>query len=105
MFLKKSREGVVPVDNVEITDLACGSNHTVALDSKGRIYTWGFGGYGRLGHSEPKDEYVPRLLEYFDGPNRAAKMIAAGSSFSMAVSAFGKLIKFFFYCYRFLNGV
>ncbi|CAG0915961.1 unnamed protein product [Notodromas monacha] len=89
VFIKKSREGVLPVDGVEITDLSCGANHTVALDSRGRIFTWGFGGYGRLGHNEPKDEHVPRLLEFFDGHNRGAKMIAAGSSCSLAVLAVG----------------
>lgn len=47
-----------PVKDVEIVDFSCGQNHTVAIDSKKRVYSWGFGGYGRLGHAEPKDEYV-----------------------------------------------
>ena len=32
----------------------------VAKDTKGRVFTWGFGGYGRLGHADNKDEFVPR---------------------------------------------
>ncbi|CAM8976365.1 unnamed protein product [Rhodiola kirilowii] len=30
-----------------VTKVACGTNHTVAVDSKGFVYTWGFGGYER----------------------------------------------------------
>ncbi|XP_042495215.1 protein RCC2 homolog isoform X1 [Macadamia integrifolia] len=48
-----------------IVKVACGTNHTVAVDSEGFVYTWGFGGYGRLGHREQKDEWVPRRIEFF----------------------------------------
>ena len=60
------------------------------LDRKKRVFTWGFGGYGRLGHTEPKNEMVPRMVKFFEGLNRGAKMIAAGSSFTMAVNELGK---------------
>lgn len=39
------------VENVKIQDIACGINHTIALDTEGRLFSWGFGGYGRLGHN------------------------------------------------------
>ena len=61
----------------------------VALDKQKRVFTWGFGGYGRLGHSEPKDEYIPRLVKVFEGPNRGATMVAAGGSFTLAVHVHG----------------
>jgi len=32
-----------------IADIACGNNHSLAIDDKGRVYSWGFGGYGRYG--------------------------------------------------------
>ena len=59
------------------------------LDSKKRVFSWGFGGYGRLGHSDPKDVMVPQSIQFFAGPNRGAQMIAAGSTYSMAVSEHG----------------
>ena len=59
------------------------------VDSKKRVFSWGFGGYGRLGHAEPKDEMVPRLIKFFDGPNRGAKEVYAGSTFSMGVNEHG----------------
>ena len=37
----------------------------IVRDSKDRVFTWGFGGYGRLGHQQPKDEHVPRLVAFF----------------------------------------
>lgn len=61
----------------------------IALDKKERVYTWGFGGYGRLGHTDNKDEMMPRLLKFFEGPNRGAVAVAAGSTYSMAVSKSG----------------
>lgn len=59
LYMEKSKDRhVSPVDVTEIVDFACGQNHTVAIDSKKRAFSWGFGGYGRLGHNEPKDEMV-----------------------------------------------
>ena len=63
----------------------------VVMDQKKRLFTWGFGGYGRLGHAEQKDELVPRLVKVFEGLNRGASMIAAGSTFGMAVNESGGL--------------
>ncbi|KAK0424078.1 hypothetical protein QR680_008488 [Steinernema hermaphroditum] len=34
---------------VDITDVACGDEHTVAIDSQGNVYVWGSGKNGRLG--------------------------------------------------------
>jgi alpha-tubulin suppressor-like RCC1 family protein len=61
----------------------------VVLDRKERVFTWGFGGYGRLGHDDNKDELVPRMVKFFDGPNRGAKSIGAGSTFTVAVNKAG----------------
>ncbi|KAK2181310.1 hypothetical protein NP493_403g00025 [Ridgeia piscesae] len=92
VFIEKTHEGhILPVTDVEVVDVACGTNHSVICDRKKRVFTWGFGGYGRLGHSEPRDEWVPRMLKYFEGPNRGVKMITAGASFSMAVNELGVL--------------
>lgn len=90
VFIEKARDGhIVPVTDVEVRELACGANHTAIIDSKKRVFTWGFGGYGRLGHAEPKDEMVPRHLKFFDGPNRGATQIYAGSTFTLATNEYG----------------
>ncbi|KAK9816923.1 hypothetical protein WJX72_007117 [[Myrmecia] bisecta] len=53
--------------DVTVTSVACGTNHTLALDNAGAAYTWGNGGYGRLGHSVQQDEFKPRQLDTFRG--------------------------------------
>ena len=53
------------------------------------MFTWGFGGYGRLGHDENKNEWVPRLVKFFDGPNRGAASIEVGSTYTVAVNKLG----------------
>merc|ERR1712129_186908 len=52
---------------------SCGPNHTVAITDEKKVFSWGFGGYGRLGHSETADELVPRLIKYLDGKNRGVR--------------------------------
>eukprot|EP00051_Salpingoeca_urceolata_P022775 m.377734 g.377734 ORF g.377734 m.377734 type:complete len:501 (+) comp20022_c1_seq14:1573-3075(+) len=80
------------VDNVVITDICCGANHTIALASDHRAYSWGFGGYGRLGHSSGNTEMVPRMIDNFANAGFGAKMIAAGGTCSLAVTEAGQLM-------------
>ncbi|WAR14041.1 RCC2-like protein [Mya arenaria] len=80
VWIEKSRDGrVTPIVDVE-----------VVVDSKKRVFSWGFGAYGRLGHAENKDEMVPRLIKSFEGLNRGASTVKAGSSFSFAVTETGE---------------
>ena len=44
----------------KVTKVAAGHNHVVCVDAAGKCYTWGNGGYGRLGHKEQKDEFLPK---------------------------------------------
>ncbi|KAI3513274.1 hypothetical protein L1887_20603 [Cichorium endivia] len=73
-----------------IVKVACGSNHTVAVDSNGHVYTWGFGGYGRLGHKEQKDEWSPRRLDFFTKNNVVpSNAVVSAGSVNCAVTAGG----------------
>lgn len=86
LFIEKTRDGhTVPIGDVRVVDIACGINHSLALDDKNRVFSWGFGGYGRLGHTETKDEMMPRLIKVFDSLNRGVKGIWCGGTFSMAL--------------------
>lgn len=66
----------------------------VGIDSKKRAYSWGFGGLGRLGHAEQKDEMVPRLMKYFDSSARGVRSVFCGSSYSLAITDIGVLFMF-----------
>ncbi|XP_002510496.2 protein RCC2 homolog isoform X1 [Ricinus communis] len=76
-----------------IVKVACGTNHTVAVDSNGYVYTWGFGGYGRLGHREQKDEWVPRRVDVFQRHNVLPPdaVVSAGSVNSSCTAGGGQL--------------
>nr|CAB3252598.1 E3 ubiquitin-protein ligase HERC2-like [Phallusia mammillata] len=43
-------------------DIACGSNYSAAITEKGELYTWGCGNFGRLGHNNSDDQFVPKLV-------------------------------------------
>ncbi|MBZ3869551.1 Protein RCC2 [Sciurus carolinensis] len=61
IFIEKTKDGqILPVSNVVVCDVAGGANHTLVPDSQKRVFSWRFGGYGRLGHAEQKDEMMPR---------------------------------------------
>lgn len=95
LYVEKTKDGhVTPIDEVKIVDFSCGNNHTVAIDSKNRAFSWGFGGIGRLGHAEQKDEMVPRLIKFFDIQNRKVLRVFCGSSFSLAITDIGALYLF-----------
>lgn len=95
LFIEKAKDGhATPIDGVQIVDFSCGTNHTVAIDSKKRAYSWGFGGFGRLGHAEPKDEMVPRMIKYFDSGSRGVRSVFCGASYSLAITDVGVLFMF-----------
>ncbi len=41
---------VAGLDSVTVLAVAAGHNHCLCYDNEGGCYSWGFGGYGRLGH-------------------------------------------------------
>ncbi len=51
-----------------------------------QAFSWGFGGYGRLGHSETGNEMIPRLMKFLDGPRRGIKSVVCGGQFSVALA-------------------
>ena len=83
---------------IRIGSISCGKNHTIAVEvpsktkngeAKGpaaRVFTWGSGAYGCLGHGQQVDEYTPRLISTLQGPlfaSNAPLQAAAGSQCSM----------------------
>ena len=60
----------LPTLNVElkkfkITKVAWGDNHSAAIISDGRLFTWGYGKDGALGHGSQQNVSIPKLVEYF----------------------------------------
>ena len=72
-------------EEVKVTQVASGANHTLALDVDGKVWSWGWGGYGRLGHRTPNDELRPRKVEALEGEHYKLDFIACGQTASFAV--------------------
>ncbi|OWM80902.1 hypothetical protein CDL15_Pgr006933 [Punica granatum] len=86
-------KAIASLSGETIVKVACGANHTVAVDSNGYVYTWGFGGYGRLGHREQKDEWAPRRVDIFQRNNVLPPdaVVSAGSVNSACTAGGGQL--------------
>ncbi|KAL0314610.1 UNVERIFIED_CONTAM: protein RCC2 [Sesamum angustifolium] len=72
-----------------IVKVACGTNHTVAVDKNGHVYTfldyrglYRLAAGDRLGHREQKDEWTPRCVDVFTRHNVLPPdaVVSAGSA-------------------------
>ncbi|XP_038209104.1 probable E3 ubiquitin-protein ligase HERC2 [Zerene cesonia] len=54
---------ITALSGLEVIAIACGGAHSACLTARGRIYTWGKGRYGRLGHGDSEDQLVPKMVE------------------------------------------
>jgi hypothetical protein len=79
------------LDDKKIVDIACGQQHTIAIDEQGVVYVWGYAGYCRLGLGNQVDVLKPKAVPQFAGPNEATMgaIIAAGPSNSVVVDKQG----------------
>ncbi|KAM5206725.1 RCC1 domain-containing protein 1 isoform 4-T5 [Hipposideros larvatus] len=69
--------------------LELGAEHALLLDQAGRVYSWGGGRHGQLGHGTLEAELEPRLLEALQGLPMAE--VAAGGWHSVCVSETGDI--------------
>jgi alpha-tubulin suppressor-like RCC1 family protein len=100
--LDEAKKATIPLsdsDDIRIGSISCGKNHTVAVEAQtknkthsARVFTWGCGSYGVLGHSVQKDEYTPRFVGVFQGPlfkTNSPVRAAAGAHCSMILTENG----------------
>eukprot|EP00347_Sterkiella_histriomuscorum_P008181 403346072 len=67
-----------------IDSAECGYRHVIAKSTLGKIYTWGWGAKGQLGHGHYDSEISPRLLVIEKNKHKEkAIQIAAGFSHSL----------------------
>ena len=68
--------------------VSCGLRHTLAVTARAQVFSWGYGGEGRLGHGDSEDRLVPRPI-----PTKclggAVALVAAGWEHSVAVTEEG----------------
>jgi alpha-tubulin suppressor-like RCC1 family protein len=75
-----------------IVQVACGEYHAAAVTCCGKLFTWGMGSDGRLGHGECSDRRTPQMVESLAG--RKIVSVACGGGHTAVVTCCGKLIMF-----------
>ncbi|KAG1657956.1 hypothetical protein FOA52_004727 [Chlamydomonas sp. UWO 241] len=71
-----------------VAALACGWRHTMASTTDGRVYSWGRGVNGQLGHGKEEDKNTPTLLSALcEGTVSRASMVATTSAHAMSYVA------------------
>lgn len=121
-FVSKDAHGKVKYEincrNIRIRAVAAGKNHAICVEDweqtptesssdestvytpLNRLFSWGFGGYGRLGHNDSKDEYIPREISFFSfypsnnpvvpsiqsNKQKQVRELVCGSTFSIALT-------------------
>jgi len=76
-----------------ITSVSLGSDHSAAVTSEGRIFTWGRNYYGRLGDGTTVDKHVPTLItnQFNLAVGETITSISLGSAHSAAVTSEGRI--------------
>ncbi|KAJ3299407.1 hypothetical protein HK104_009009 [Borealophlyctis nickersoniae] len=76
---------IMRLKDCKIVSVAAGTNHCLALDDTGGIYTWGMGGFGRLGLGHATDTMFPTEVPGFKDRNNSVTTIACGPACSMVI--------------------
>ncbi|EEF52816.1 guanine nucleotide exchange factor P532, putative [Ricinus communis] len=82
----------VPTLNPNLDPAKCvalGGVHSVALTSLGQVFTWGYGGFGALGHCVYHRELLPRLVQGIS--NEKIRHIATSGTHTAAITETGEV--------------
>jgi hypothetical protein len=74
-----------------VAAVACGAGHTVALDTTGKVHTWGSNNYGQLGNGTSTNAYVPTANSYGSIATLTIAVIAAASVNTFVLDTTGKV--------------
>ena len=72
---------------LRVVAVSAGLYHSLAITADGAAWSWGGGGYGRLGHGEQQRQLLPKKIEAFVGQRVVA--VSAGTAHSLAITADG----------------
>ncbi|XP_038150831.1 probable E3 ubiquitin-protein ligase HERC6 [Cyprinodon tularosa] len=74
-----------------ISFISCGESHSAVLTKEGKVFTFGDGSHGQLGHSSTTREVLPKLVE---GLGEPASQIACGRHHTLVLTISGQLFAF-----------
>jgi alpha-tubulin suppressor-like RCC1 family protein len=84
LIQEKNRMRVrVPIERV-----SCGSEHTLAVDEEGSVWSWGNGAFGALGHGDTKSLSLPKKIVTGNNIKATDRIVnaVAGAKHSLAIS-------------------
>ena len=67
----------------QVTRIAAGTNHGVALKKNGQVYAWGYNGDGQLGNGSTQNQGAPVQCTSSVVSGKAASQIAAGDNHTL----------------------
>jgi len=70
-----------------ITDIRAGSSHTLALNDRGQVFSWGYGMSGQLGTNARQNSIEPQMVQI--NPRIYVSKISAGVAHSSAITVTG----------------
>ena len=71
--------------------VACAASHTVAIAESGtKVYSWGGGSYGKLGHGNTNSQNTPKLIEALKS-HHCVKVVA-GSNYTAILTSTGQVL-------------
>eukprot|EP00033_Pygsuia_biforma_P002197 GCRY01002435.1.p1 GENE.GCRY01002435.1~~GCRY01002435.1.p1 ORF type:complete len:616 (+),score=164.16 GCRY01002435.1:108-1955(+) len=76
----------------DVVRVSCGGSHTAALTQSGRLFTWGAGRNGRLGHGHERDRHTPLLVK--GCRDTQVLSVACGDYHTVAVAKGGQAYTF-----------
>eukprot|EP00752_Nemacystus_decipiens_P017544 g15723.t1 len=77
-------------EGARVTQIACGSRHTVVLTDLGKVYTWGDKENGVVGHTNADGhQYLPRMLDSLQA--KTVKQVAACGFHTAALTDAGEI--------------
>ncbi|XP_029373906.1 probable E3 ubiquitin-protein ligase HERC6 isoform X2 [Echeneis naucrates] len=74
-----------------VSSISCGQTHTAVLTKDGKVFTFGEGSRGQLGHNSTANEVKPTQVKGLDG---AALQIACGRYHTLVLGSSGQLWAF-----------
>nr|QEM23329.1 UV resistance locus 8 [Colobanthus quitensis] len=78
------------LDGHEVNSITCGADHTLAYsEPRLQVYSWGWGDFGRLGHGNSSDVFIPQPIKTLGTVK--IKQIACGDSHCLAVTMDGEV--------------
>uniref|UniRef100_A0A667Y3I8 RCC1 and BTB domain containing protein 2 n=1 Tax=Myripristis murdjan TaxID=586833 RepID=A0A667Y3I8_9TELE len=80
-----------------VTEVACGSHHTIALTTDGEVYAWGYNNSGQVGSGSTANQPTPRRVSSCL-QNKVVVNIACGQLCSMAVLDNGEIYGWGYNC-------